>query len=121
MLSPRGIEPRAACLTHKCSATELQPPAGKQTLQFCIYTVIGLQSHSQQSNQNSLFQRLFLYVELFYSTILSVAERLCVKKVVLCLIPVGNQIFFNSVLLKKKACERERIHLMSKRRLRKKL
>ncbi len=110
ILSPRGIKPRAVCLTHKCSATEPRPPAGKQTFQFCIYTVKGLQSHSQQTNQNSIFQRLFLYVELFYSTILSVAERLCFKQVVLCLISVGNQIFFNSVLLKKKPMkEREYI------------
>ncbi len=25
----------------KCSATELRQPAGKQTLQFCIYTIKG--------------------------------------------------------------------------------
>ncbi len=60
---------------HKHSATELRQPAGKQTLQFCIYSVGGtamLQSHSTTK-------------------------------------------YFKFCIVKKKACERERIHLMSKR------
>ncbi len=50
----------------------------------------------------------------------SVAERLCAIQAVLDSIPGGNQIFLILYCLKK-ACENERIHLMSKRRLRKKL
>ncbi len=38
---PPGIEPRTACIAHKRSATELRQPPGKQTFQFCIYTVKG--------------------------------------------------------------------------------
>ncbi len=38
--SPPGIKPRTTtCIAHKRSATELQQPPGKQTFQFCIYTV----------------------------------------------------------------------------------
>ncbi len=39
------------------------------------------------------------------STAAAVAERLCIKQAVLGSIPSGDQIFFNSVLLKKKACD----------------
>ncbi len=35
-----GIEPRTVYITHKHSAIELQPPAGKQTLQFCTLGVL---------------------------------------------------------------------------------
>ncbi len=40
---------------------------------------------------------------------------LCIKQAVLGSIPGGDQIFCTSVLFKK-ACERERIHLMSKKK-----
>ncbi len=67
--SPPGIEPRAACTTHKRSATELRQPAGKQTLQFCIYTVKGYCyatiSLSTDQRKFSFFQRFLLFVEYF--------------------------------------------------------
>ncbi len=56
------------CLTHKRSTTELRQPAGKQTLQFCIYTVKG-----------------YCYA----TVLLSVG----LKQAVLGLIPGGDQIF----------------------------
>ncbi len=62
-------------LNRKYSTTELQQPAGKQTLQFCIYTVC-----------------------LPAGCYSSVAECLCVKQAVLGSIPNGDQIFFNSVV-----------------------
>ncbi len=74
-----------------------------------------LQSHSQQTNQISLFSK-----DSFYSLNSSFT-------------PVFHRLFliFNNTELNniwsspgidpEKACERERIHLMSKRRLRKKL
>ncbi len=69
--SPRGIEPRTACITHKRSATELRQPASKQTLQFCIYPA---KSHSQQINENSLFSKILIIrwtflLHLYYFTI----------------------------------------------------
>ncbi len=63
ILSPQGIKPTTAYIMHKCSATEVRQPASKQTLQFCIYTVKGtamLQSHSQQTNENSLFSNILI-------------------------------------------------------------
>ncbi len=48
----------------------------------------------------------------------NLTERLCTIQAVLGSIPGGDQIF---LILYCKHCERERIHLMSKRRLRKKL
>ncbi len=78
-----------------------------------------LQSHSQQTNGNYLFFSKDSFYQLAGCRS-SVAECLCVKQAVLGSIPSGEKNIFNSVLFKK-ACERERIHLMSKRRLRKKL
>ncbi len=59
--SPPGIEPRTTCLTHKRSATELQQPAGKPTLNSVFILLRGtamLKSHSQQTNENSLFSKI---------------------------------------------------------------
>ena len=57
-----------------CSATELQQTAGKQTLQFCFYTVKG-----------------YCYATVSLLTDQqTVAERLCIKQVVLGLIPSGD-------------------------------
>ncbi len=108
---PPGIEPRTTCLTHKCSATELRQQAGKQTIRFCIYIVKGYcyatVSLSTDQRKFSFFKDFFLFVEFFYFTIFSIPSD-------------GDQIILILYCLKK-ACERERIHLMSKRRLRKKL
>ena len=54
---------------HKRSATELQQPVGKQTLQFCIYTV----------NENSLFSKiliihLLLFTPLIYHFTISFSQ-----------------------------------------------
>ncbi len=43
------------------------------------------------------------------------AECLCIMQVVLGLIPGGNQIFLILYCFFKKACERERTHLMAKK------
>ncbi len=91
-----------------------------------------LQSHSQQTNKISLFQRFSLFVEYFYSSNLSlhnfflslllliyvclpggcgssVAERLCAIQAVLGSIPGGDQIFLILYCLKKPVKEREYI------------
>ena len=77
---PQGIEPRTTSLTHKRSSTELRQPAGKQTLQFCIYTVKGycMLCYSLALNRptkNLFVQRFFLSVECFYSTTLSLHKK----------------------------------------------
>ena len=73
--SSPGIKSRTACLTHKRSATELRQPAGKRTLYFYIYTVKGYcystASLSTDQQKFSFFQRFFLFIEIFYSTNLS--------------------------------------------------
>ena len=45
------MEPRTTCMAYKHSATELRQPAGKQTLQFCIYTVKGDATVSLSTDQ----------------------------------------------------------------------
>ena len=93
---------RTVCLTHKRSATELRQLAGKQIQQFCIYTVGVLLCYSLALRPMKIF---FFYKDyLYFFTPL---------------IPGGDQIFLILYCFKK-ACERERIHLMSKM-LRKKL
>ncbi len=73
--SPPGIEPRTACIAHKHSPTELQQPASKQTLQFCVYTVELLcyttVSLSTDQWKFFFFQRFLLFIEFFYSSNLS--------------------------------------------------
>ncbi len=57
-----------------------------------------LQSHSQQTNENSLFSRILISLNFFYST---------VKQAVLGLIPGGDQIFLILYCLKEPVKERE--------------
>ena len=68
-LSP-GIEARTTYLTHKHFATELLQPAGKQILQFCIYTVQGYCYYATVSLSTDQWKFLFSW-NFFYSTNLS--------------------------------------------------
>ena len=88
--SPPGIERRTACLTHKRSATELHNQlANKHSNSVFILGTAMLQSHSQQTNENS--------------------PATCVKQVVLGSIPGGSQIFLILYCLKIPVKEREYI------------
>ncbi len=126
--SPPGIEPRTACLRvqyHWATTTSRQTNTPILYL-YCRGTAM-LQSHSQQTNENSLFSKILFirwifFTPLIYHFIISFSVFFYSLDVFLCSIPGGDQIFLILYCLKKKkACERERIHLMSKRRLRKKL
>ncbi len=59
--SPPGIEPRTACLTHKCSATELQQPAIKiqnfisiNTELECLFRVKNLTNGPHYSTRDAI-------------------------------------------------------------------
>ncbi len=59
------------------------------------------------------FSKIHFFIHVIFNS--ANLSRWCVKQAVLGLIPSGDQIFFYSVLYKI-ACERKRIHLMSKKK-----